>query len=61
VQPGIKAIGVTQTSNVSPGGDQRVLDRVVGKVAIPQDQVSDTVQPADRRGCQLRERGMVAG
>jgi len=46
---------------VAPGKDQRVLDRILGAVAVAEDQVGDAIQPGIRGSHQDRERLVIAG
>src|SRR6266542_6982546 len=38
MQPGVEPIRVAEAGEVSPGGDQGVLDRVSREFAVPEDQ-----------------------
>ena len=47
VQQRLEAIWIAKGPDVTPGGDQRVLDSVLGKVVVSQDQLRDPIQTAD--------------
>ena len=48
MDPRFPGVGITQASDVSPGGDERVLDRILGAVRIPKDERRDPVQATGR-------------
>ena len=54
-QPGVPGVGVTQCAHVLPGGDERLLHRILGAIGIAQDEVGDSVQPRCSRPHQLGE------
>ena len=60
VEPGVPCIRVTDGSHVSPGRDERFLDRVLSTVPIAQDEGGDGIQSTDRRSRQDGERVVVA-
>jgi len=45
VQPRLEAVGVPQSTNLAPGGQQRSLDGVVGMVEVAQDSERDRHAP----------------
>lgn len=53
MQPRLETVEVSQATQVSPGLDERLLDRIVGQVAVPEHQLGDVEEPADRRGGEL--------
>ena len=60
MKPGIEPIGVAQAPDVPPGGDERLLGRILGLTLVAEDQPGDGVEPAGRDARQLTERVMVA-
>jgi hypothetical protein len=60
MEPGIKAVGVAQSLQITPGEDERLLDRVVGLVAVPEHELGDVEEPADGAGGERRERLPIA-
>ena len=54
VRPGIEAVEVAQAGEVPPDGHQRLLDRVVGAIAVADDAVGDRVQAVGGIGSQER-------
>ena len=54
-QPGVPGIGVTQCAHVLPGGDEGLLDRILGTIRIAQDEGGDTVEPRGGGPHQLGE------
>jgi hypothetical protein len=60
IEPGIEPPGVAQASDVTPGSKKRVLDRVLRKLAVTEDQPSRCVQPRDGRFDELGEGVMIA-
>ena len=46
-EPGVDAIGIPQATDVAPGGDERLLNRIVGAVGITEDELGNGVQSAD--------------
>ena len=53
-------IGVTQARQVSPGPDERLLDRVARELRVPKDESSCRVQPRKSRVDQVSEGLMIA-
>ncbi len=45
IRPGVEAVGITQRGKVAPDVDLRLLRRVLGTRAVPQDAVGDKVEP----------------
>jgi hypothetical protein len=45
LQPGFEAIGVAQATQIAPGGDQRLLGRVLSPFVVPEDESCDGVEP----------------
>src|SRR4029078_10561136 len=60
MQPGVEAIRVAKAAQVAPGDDERLLDRVVGEVAVVEHQLGNVEEAADRGGRELGERGPIA-
>ena len=60
MQPGVEPVGVSKPLQVAPGEDERLLDRVVGEVAVAEHELGDVEQAADRIGREGRERVAVA-
>ena len=56
VRPGFEPIRVAERRKMTPDGDQRLLCRVLGARAVPQDAVGDRVQADRRRGRQAGRR-----
>lgn len=54
MDPCLPCVGITQGADVSPGRDERFLDRILGAVRIPKDERRDPVQAT---GCRLSQRG----
>ena len=52
MEPGIPRVGVSQGAQVSPGRDERLLDRVLGAVPVAEDEVataySRSTEPSTR-------------
>lgn len=59
-EPGVDAIGIPQAADVAPGGDERLLNRIVGAVGITEDELGNGVQSADRPVDQHGEGVMIA-
>jgi hypothetical protein len=59
-QPRLEAVGVAEGGDVAPGQDERLLGRVVGPVAIGQDQPGDAEELVDREARKLAERLVIA-
>jgi hypothetical protein len=60
VEPGVEPLGVAQPGQVTPGSQQRLLDRVSRELAVPEDQSGGSVQPRDGRASQQGEGLMIA-
>ena len=60
VKPRVEPFGVAQGPDVAPGGDERLLGRILGLTLVAEDQAGDGVEPAGRDARQLTERVMVA-
>ena len=60
VEPGVEAVGIAQAGDVRPGGDERLLGRILGLRLVAEDQPGDDVEPADRDARQLSERIVIA-
>ena len=59
-EPGVDAIDVAKAADVPPGGDQGLLDGIVGAIAVAQDQAGDGIQSADRPVDEHGEGVMIA-
>jgi riboflavin biosynthesis pyrimidine reductase len=55
-QPGVEPLSVTQRRQVSPGAEERILDRILGAAPIPEDEDGGREQPLGSRGSERRER-----
>ena len=55
-----KLLGIAKSGQVSPGVQQRVLDRVSRELAVPEDQAGRSVQPRDGRASEHGEGFMIA-
>jgi hypothetical protein len=55
-QPRLEAVGIAQAAQIAPGGEQRLLGRILGPFAVPEDESRDGVEPVDPEASQLRER-----
>ena len=53
MEPGVEAVGIAQRREVAPGGDERLLGRVLGASVVTEDQAGSGVEPADRDARQL--------
>ncbi len=60
VEPGVEPIRVAQARKVTPGSDERFLDRVSREIAIPEHQSGGRVQPRDGQVDKIREGVMIA-
>ena len=60
VEPCLETVWVTQRGEVRPGGDERLLGRVLGPPVVPKDQAGDDEEPADRLPGKLGEGVMIA-
>ena len=59
-QPGGEPLRVTERWQVTPGSDERFLDRIPRMLAVSDDQAGRGVEPADRVGRQPGERFAIA-
>ncbi len=60
MEPGVEPIRVAQPREISPGADQRLLDRVSRELAIPEDESGGCIKPRDGRTGKHREGVMIA-
>ncbi len=60
MEPGVEPVGVAKSRQVSPGPDQRLLDRVPRELAVPEDQPGGRVQPRDGAAGEHGEGVMIA-
>jgi len=60
MDPGVEPVRVVQTRQVSPGSDERFLDRVSREIAIPEHQSGSRVQPRVGQVDKLGEGVMIA-
>ena len=60
MEPGIPRVRVSQRAHVLPGGDERVLHRVLGAVRVTQDERGHGIQAIDRRVHQAGEGVLIA-
>ena len=60
VQPGVPCLGIAKSANVAPGQHERLLDRVLGAIRIPEDELGGAMQTASRRTHQLGECLVIA-
>ena len=47
MEPRIEPVRVTQPGQVTPGSDERFLDRIARQLAVPEDQPGGRVQARD--------------
>ncbi len=59
MDPRFPGVGITQGTHVSPGGDERILNRILGAVRIPKDEGRDPVQASGRCLGQRGEGGVI--
>ena len=59
-EPGVEPLGIAKPTQVTPGVEESVLDRVMSKVRISEDQSGRRVQPGDGRSSEHREGVMIA-
>jgi tRNA dimethylallyltransferase len=60
IEPGVEALRIAQCSELPPGPDDGLLERVFRRVRVPQDARGDGGQPIDVRPDEGFERVMVA-
>ncbi len=60
VGPRVPRLGIPQGTHISPGRDERLLDRILGAVRISKDERRDAVQPIGGRLRQDGEGGVIA-
>jgi hypothetical protein len=60
MEPGLEAIGIAQSGETAPGGQQGLLGRILGACVVAEDQPGDDIEPADRDASQLTERVVIA-
>jgi len=48
VQPGLESVRILDATDIQPGGDERVLDRVVSELDISQDEPGRRMQSVRR-------------
>lgn len=61
VEPGVPRCGIAEGADVAPGQHERFLDRVLGTILIPKDEIGGAKQPGNRRSHQDGECVVVAG
>ena len=61
MKPGIPRARVAECAHVPPSQHERVLDRVLCELRVPQDEPGGAVQPGERRRRQLREGLVISG
>ena len=59
VQPGFEPVEIAQSRQLSPGSDERLLDRVARELRVPEDQPSGSVQPREGGVDELGEGVMI--
>ena len=60
MHPRLEALGVAQVRDLAPGGDEGVLQRVLGEARVAEDPERDRVQPVAHPVHQGREGVAVA-
>ncbi len=60
MEPGIEPVRVAKPGQIPPGADEGFLDRVAGKLAVPEDQPRSRVETGDRRARKRGEGVMIA-
>ena len=60
MEPAIEAVWIADRADMDPGGDQRLLDSVGGKVVATKDEAGRPMQTVERLGGQRREGVVVA-
>jgi hypothetical protein len=60
MEPGVEAVEIAQATQVAPRLHQRLLDGIVGEVAVAEHELGDVEEPADRGGSELSERCSIA-
>lgn len=60
IQPGVESIRIAQAPQVAPGIDEGILDRVVRRGVIAEDQSGNRIEPANRNRGKVREGVMIA-
>ena len=60
MEPAIEAVWIADRADVDPGGDQRLLDSVGGKVVATKDEAGRPMQTVERVGGQRRKGVVVA-
>ncbi len=61
MEPGVPRVRVAESAHVPPSRDERLLDRVLGAVAVAKDERGDGVLTVHRRPRQVGERVAVPG
>ena len=61
VQPAVPGLRVAKRTNVAPSQHEGFLDRVLGAIRVPQDELGGAIQPGRRGSHQERERLSVSG
>ena len=60
VDPRLEPVDVPERRQTAPGGERRLLERVLGKVGIAEDPVGQRVEPAALEAHQFGERIAIA-
>ena len=60
MQPGLVAVPVAQSGQLTPGGDERLLDGVLGQPDVAKDRIRDGEQSISGSAGKRRERFLVA-
>jgi hypothetical protein len=59
-EPRIDSLRVAEPANIAPGGDERLLDGIVGPIVVSKNQGGDCIQSADRPVDEHGEGVMIA-
>lgn len=59
-EPGIEPVRVTKPGQVSPGTDERVLDRVARELRVPEDEARGSIEAGGRRRGEQGEGVVIA-
>ena len=60
MQPGVEPVEVAKPSQVAPGEDEGLLNRIIGEIAVAQHELGNVEQATDRFGCEGCERIAIA-
>jgi hypothetical protein len=60
MQPGIESVRIAESTQVTPGDHQRILEGILGSIDVPQDPMRDREEPVATRMDQVHEGLLVA-